>query len=52
MRLLLLNLNYLQYQNIIKTVHKIITNFEHPTPRENLRHKNKTWGKQNDTHAL
>ena len=27
-------------------------NFEHPTPRGNLRHKNKIWGKQNDTHAL
>mgnify|MGYP004464241055 FL=1 len=30
MRLLLLNINYLQYQNIIKTMQKNIMDFEHP----------------------
>ena len=31
MRFLLLNINYLQYQNITKTTQKNITDFEHPT---------------------
>ena len=31
MRLLLLNINYLQYHFFIKTMPKIIKDFEHPT---------------------
>jgi len=31
MRLLLLNINYSQYQNTLKTVRKNIMDFEHPT---------------------
>ena len=31
MRLLLLYINYLQYQNTLKTMHKNIMDFEHPT---------------------
>ena len=31
MRLLLLNINYLQHQNILKTMQINITDFEHPT---------------------
>ena len=34
MRLLLLYINYLQYQNTLKTVRKNIIDFEHPTRLE------------------